>query len=316
METKFVTAEDKVEYADFFRHHLIHILGSRKRAPLYHYTSGATLIRILESSQMWSTQVACMNDSKEWIHAIETFKKGLDEYRRGTFNPAFEPCLKRLEQACENPEASAVGVFLTCFSEKRDDLSQWRAYGGPTGYSLCFSVERLINIVSGFGGINLLSPVLYGWEGGARTLIEDAIKWAEHHFLRGIDRKRAPTVEEWAEDFSRYWLWSLSFYAPFLKHESFRDEAEWRVVHTLMDEDKPNLTFQQRTSMMTRHLPLPLNEKKEGSAISLLPLERITVGPSNFGPLSRIGVGDLLVKHGYGESVPVDNSAIPYRPYL
>jgi hypothetical protein len=313
MDTKFVNDIDKATYADFFRHHLINIVGSRKRVPLYHYTNGGTLIRILESGQIWSTHVSCMNDSKEWIYAIESFRRGLAEYRKGTVNQVFEPCLSRMERACDNPDASTVAVFLTCFSEKADDLSQWRAYGGPAGYALAFSLDQIIATVSSFGGLNLISPVMYGWE-GARLLVEDAIKWAEHFFLQGIAGQRAPSVEEWADDFVAYWLWSLSFYAPFLKHESFRDEAEWRLVHLLQNEDKPNLTFQQRTSMMTRHLPLPLGQKKGGS--TLLPLERIIVGPSNFSALSRIAVGDLLVKCGYADAVPVDNSSIPYRPYL
>ena len=59
-------------------------------------------------------------------------------------NPAVEPILTRLDEALSNPGVEIASVFVTCLSERRDDLSQWRAYsGGEGGYAIQFDLIKL-----------------------------------------------------------------------------------------------------------------------------------------------------------------------------
>lgn len=67
---KYITPQVQAFADDFGKHHLtqrVHL----PQGPLYHYTSGEHLMRIVESGELWSTQAACMNDSKELIYAVE-----------------------------------------------------------------------------------------------------------------------------------------------------------------------------------------------------------------------------------------------------
>ncbi len=311
MAWKHVTKDDELEYSKFFRHHIDNIIRSKPPGPLYHYTAGSTLIQILQSGQMWATHVSCLNDSKEWVYAAEAFRDALIA-RRSTVSTEFRPCFDQLERSAQVITSVAVPAFVTCFSLRNDDLSQWRAYGGQAGYCLEFDFMKLAQATD--AAKDVLVPVLYG--NGANVLLNDAITWAETYFRKGVADCRAPSVQEWASDFSDFWLWSLGFYAPMIKHDSFRDEAEWRTIRFLRPEDTGNMMFLQRSAMMTRHLPKTLGEKPAPNLPPRLPITKVTVGPTNHADECRLAVGDLLVKCGYGQTVPVENSRIPYRPYL
>ena len=60
----YVREEDRQEYRRFCQHHLPAF--SRALPPeLWHYTSADGLIKILQSGQLWSTQITCLNDTLE-----------------------------------------------------------------------------------------------------------------------------------------------------------------------------------------------------------------------------------------------------------
>jgi hypothetical protein len=67
---KFITPEIEKIAHDFGLHHLQRRIGLPP-GPIYHYTTGDNLIRIIDSGELWSTQAACMNDTKELIYVIE-----------------------------------------------------------------------------------------------------------------------------------------------------------------------------------------------------------------------------------------------------
>ena len=49
------------------------IIARLRREPppeLWHYTTGEGLIKIIESGELWSTQVSCLNDATEYRYAI------------------------------------------------------------------------------------------------------------------------------------------------------------------------------------------------------------------------------------------------------
>ena len=124
-------------------------------------------------------------------------------------------------------------------------------------------------------------------------------------------KKRAPTKEEWALEFLTYWALLVIVFAPYIKHPRFAGEREWRLVYHLQDEAIPRMRYLQRSSMMTKHVPLRLMSR-DGQP--RLPLTGIVVGPSRHKEISKIAVGDLLRTHGYSDKdVPVSVTTIPYR---
>ena len=120
------------------------------------------------------------------------------------------------------------------------------------------------------------------------------------------------TREEWAEAFLADWNEAVTYLAPLLKHDAFRDEKEWRLIRRFGDADIPRMQFVQRQQVLSRHLPLEF-AVPDGS-VAPLPIAAITVGPSRHKQISLIGVGDLLRKSGYApREVELKLSGVPYQ---
>ena len=109
---------------------------------VWHYTSGAGLLGVIESGTLWATQVSCLNDSTEVRYGSKLFRDALVKLRQSMPpDPEVEQMLDQSTSALledpSTPSHAPSMYFVTCFSEHEDDLRQWRAYsGGENGWSL------------------------------------------------------------------------------------------------------------------------------------------------------------------------------------
>jgi len=308
MDTKFITEEDKRAYSEFFAHHLRGIASRRTPVPLHHYTSGENTIAILESKEIWATQIGCLSDAKELVHGSDLLGSAITEKIAEGPSKDFKALLEEMARLLSAPRPEVAGAFVVCFTEKPDDLSQWRAYGGNEGgYALQFDFGSLVAAAARIGSV--IVPVAYD-AGTKHILMNDILRWSECFFVKGLTEKRAPIPVQWVEEFASFWLWNLSFLLPMIKHDAFEAEAEWRLIYWLKDTDIPRMKFTQQQSMMRRHLPLELRADVNDSH-SRLPLAGIMVGPTRHPELSRIGINDLLVKRSYAFRASMTD--IPFR---
>jgi hypothetical protein len=306
---QYISPADEVQIGKFLKHYAQRFFLIPD-GPLYHYTTGENFIKIIQSGEIWATQAACLNDTTELIYAADELRRCVEAKMKASHNPNIDPILIRLNEALSDPGAEISPVFVACFSECRDDLSQWRAYsGGEGGYAIQFDPIKLRE--AGFlprpdGKIEpkiLLVRVEYDPSNHA-AMFDDILKWTEQFFL-GLDGAKKATVEAWADEFCRYWLDRLSFYAPCIKNPSFKEEKEWRLIYYFRPDDLKSMQFRQRQSMMTRHIPLCLKKP--------LPITEVLVGPCRHPRLSKIVAGDLLVSGGYDPSTDVTLTRVPYR---
>jgi hypothetical protein len=299
-EWKYVTEKDKATTREIMECHLP-LLAQIPTMPLFHYTRGETLICIIKNSELWSTQIGCLNDTAEIRYAVDGL---LERIRQRRPNLQLEPLLRRLNEVLSDPQLETAPVFVACFSELNDDLSQWRAYsGGEGGYAIRFDSPKLRE--SGAPNQVLLLRVEYDSQ-RQTAILDDIVSRAERYYLECEGRQRAPCLEQWAEEFVTFYLSLVNILLPCLKHPAFAAEREWRLVYYYRPDDLTPLQFRQRASMMSRHLPLRLSKP--------LPISGVTIGPCRYLLLSRTAVSDLLHTHGYTSAVPnVQLSEIPYR---
>lgn len=123
--TQQLSCDDESKIADFLDHY-IHQTCSMPACPVYHYTTGESFIKIIQSGELWATQAACLNDTTELTYATEEIRKRVNAKLCGSHNPAIKPVLTWISEALSNPGPEVSPVFVTCFSEQRDSLSQWR----------------------------------------------------------------------------------------------------------------------------------------------------------------------------------------------
>ena len=310
-DNQYLSAADEVQVAGFLNHYAqrFFLIPS---GPLYHYTTGENFIKIMQSGELWATQAACLNDTTELVYAAEQLHRCVKAKIDAPHNPAIDPILTRMDEALREPSVETSPVFVTCFSERRDDLSQWRAYsGGEGGYAIQFDPPKLRQagiLPTPDGKMEpqiLLVRVEYNPMNHA-SMFDDILKWTEQFFLCLSGAKTAPSIDAWADEFCRYWLEQLAFYAPCIKNPSFEDEKEWRFIYYLRPDDPTRMQFRQRQSMMSRHIPLRLTKP--------LPITQVLVGPCRHPRLSQVAAGDLLLSSGYDpNNVEVKITGVPYR---
>jgi hypothetical protein len=279
---------------------------------LWHYTSGTVLIAILQSCAIWCTHVSCLNDAAEIHHAASLLTQAVRErWAKTTSRTPEESCLY---DALPDRLADDVRLsrwFVTCFTTKNDDLSQWRAYsGGEGGYAIGFDTAKMLDAF--LNSNSVIAPVVYDQSRQMQTC-RQIVERAFDAYRQGLTDRPGVAASEWATVFVSEWFKYADMLLPMLKNAAFSDESEWRIIRSLQPTDVGQMIYQQKSSMMTRHLPMRPKLRRP-AAVKLLPISEIVVGPSRHKAISTIGVNDLLRTLGYPDgSVEVSLSAIPFQ---
>jgi Protein of unknown function (DUF2971) len=306
---EYVREEDREEYRRFAGHH--HVIFASDRPPvneIWHYTDAAGLIGIIQSGEIWCTQVSCLNDSLEQRYFGDLVHASVKTLRASNTNLTLGVLLRVADDSLANQDVAPVGNFVACFSEVEDDLGQWRGYGGgQCGYALGFRVDRVLEALKLRPSAAFL-PMHYE-HSRHQFLVADVLRMAQAYFIQGVQRG-LPDVERWAREFLDAFAMELGPFASVIKHPKFSSERERRIVTFLQKGEHTQLEFRQRRTLLARHLPIDLTVNV-GTA-KLLPLTRVYIGPGPTQRVSQVSVGDLLLKYGY-QDVPVELSKVPYR---
>jgi len=305
--------EDTKEYTDFIGLQVeeLQSLKFDSNKILWHYTAGDSLINIIESGVLFATQVSCLNDSTEvrysggvLLNAIERVhkKEGLNEVVRSFL----DRMAAALADQPDAPSHAPSPYFVSCFSEKGDDLSQWRAYsGGENGYAIGFRASGL------FGAPNsIVVRVNYDKE-LHRKIAEQVAEATVRFFESGLERNRAESPEKWADEFLVEWGHRVANLGPLVKDEGFSGEKEYRLVHELQFREMGSVRFRQKKTLLSRYLPLS-HPQAVASRAPLLPIAEVKIGPSRHKELSAVSVRTLLSQFGYG-NLSVTLSEIPFQ---
>jgi hypothetical protein len=157
--------------------------------------------------------------------------------------------------------------------------------------------------------------------------LDDLLQEAESVFNQCEGAKMAPDQES-IKEFVTYYLGevSLALCAAFVKDPAFQAENEWRLVCELEATELPPSCFRQRSSMMSRHMPLSfkyplpsvprLGDELPSAPRSgdKLPIVGVRVGPCRYPELSELAVHDLLASNGYDtQKIDISKTKIPYR---
>ncbi|RJP55543.1 MAG: DUF2971 domain-containing protein [Anaerolineaceae bacterium] len=247
---------------------------------IYHYTTISGIIGIITHRELWASDCQFLNDGAELSYAKDIYfaeiqKLNLPPLEDGGYRIAGHSLLY-------------FRMFVACFCEDGDLLSQWRGYGADQGYALGFDIEKLRSL-----NIGEVVPVQYGIANPAEFFskeIRDAAQPTAH-----------PGVVEWHTS-----EWLLPRLAR-VKHPSFSEEREWRILkqETLFDLSAQNPPTQFRSSSMG---PIPY------LVITFPPecLREIIIGPGNHTGIRLNAVQSLLQYNGFSE-VNIRLSEIPFR---
>ena len=173
-----------------------------KKMVLYHYCPTETFFKILESKEIWFSDVTKSNDSSEIKYTMDILKEYLLKKRESLY--------RKLYYSEVEKTLSHYKFFCWCLSEEGDKLSQWRAYAPSGGVSLGFDFAKLETYISSLSYI-------------PKECRPREIKYKKRDFINEVLK----TI-----DFSHPYdeeIQTLLDNIPFYKNKSFGEEKEWRI---------------------------------------------------------------------------------------
>lgn len=215
--------------------------SEKKSKGIYHYCSLDSFISMVNTHELWLCDVSKSNDRLElkwsWEECSEQAMSILDEFLshyESLKNEKVDFDIKLLSPnemkksfmigAGSRDSGFSLRAFTLCFTELRDSLGQWRAYGDDgAGLALKFSAKSFceINKREGFEEFSFVKfgPVEYSKPNNFGVF--DA--------LRNELQQRNVSASELLDYIHKGTFISL-FQAPFYKNPGFKEEKEWRLA--------------------------------------------------------------------------------------
>jgi S-adenosylhomocysteine hydrolase len=269
-------------------------LNQRPQTALFHYTTPAGLIGILEESSIWASSSYHLNDAAEFRYAIRLIMDRLQlrlQSEHGPNNPAYGNLLESLQMVTKG-----VQVFIASFSEQGDLLSQWLAYSGSDGYALGIDAQQAEAAIA--DGFTLVRCV---YELEAQTRIADAFIDIYCDSSDGTT-DRSGVIKK------------ALIVASAIKHPGFEKEAEWRLVKALaIGWHDEKLFFRPG-----RNGIVPYMKARLSSADAKYIPSMIYIGPNGDMDAAAAALETFLSYRGdrkmFRPQVEVVQSRTPYRP--
>lgn len=271
----------------------------------YHYTSCEGLKGILESKSLWATKIHYLNDSEEYVLALEIASKTLCQLNHLNKDADLKKLLSEMERHLERIETP--NIFVLSFSPKKDQLSQWRGYCPSGGYSIGFSADTLLHC-AGSQNFNLF-PCLYDTN-EQEKLIMQIIQDHINLFKTQKQNTRKHDSESLIEPISESFSVTLYNIAPIIKNSAFSEEEEWRIFSRPINKNNKNnknINFRVKNNLLIPYFNFSLRDAQEQFTVT-----RIVVGPMPYQELAFNSLGDFLAKNDIYCNVSL-TSETPYR---
>lgn len=320
---------------------------------LYHYTNLGGLTGILQSRQLWATDIRYLNDANELSYGVAEMAEvvarvaaempdltGDDLRRFGTLDELGEEELDHSDPEAPGPAHRAVNAaavslaalvdeslpqppvewkwangYVTCFTSKADSLGQWRGYAGGDGFAIGFKRESLGE---------LTVPC---WDYRNGDLDFDSDKWLDQLIpppqpVEYGDEKLEAMLAH-AEMALRQYISSNDPVVPYLNFSLNILTIALRICTTMKDA-----AFEEEAEwrlFAVQPYMAKLNFRPGGYgnggvvpytqiAFPADAIERIVIGPGNAPELRERAIQQMLETYGFGiERVEVAHSTVPFR---
>jgi hypothetical protein len=263
------------------------------RNTIFHYTSQQGLLGIIKEKALWLSSIRHLSDAAEFGYSVELVRDRLMRKlraERGPWNHYYGAILERLDLVKE------VAPFVGSFSEHGDLLSQWRAYTpNGIGFSIGFKYQYLIDLA----------------EKQQCRLVKCVYQKAEHDVIVEELITLGGRLVNGGEYEDAVTAFFLGFYnvAPAMKHPSFSEELEWRLVKEVALPNDVARKFREGKSML-----IPYKEFKLAKEDGVISFSRVFVGPTPHMDLSIASLQNLLMISEV-DGWKITASSIPYRSW-
>lgn len=288
---------------------------SENRELVYHYTTGEGLKGIVQSKRLWATGAYYLNDTSEIEYGCRLVASVIEESSAKAETRFAEAVLRQSHRIVTDPGQQKIRkdiLYVACFCESDNLLSQWRAYSRSGGYAVGFRVADLRNLQPEHTTVSV-DKVLYAKPDQierVRNIVSSALDTLrDEDVVRGdADDPSADDILDAASDLAQVLLSAVtSFKAP-----DFAEEREWRIVcqpYHLDNDEKLNLVHKIVRFRASARGLVPYIELAPYDTSMTLPIYSVRFGPAQNPDLARSATRLLLDANGF-RSIKVEGSSI------
>ncbi|MCA1928702.1 DUF2971 domain-containing protein [Rheinheimera sp.] len=278
---------------------------------LYHYTNSAGLLGILSSNKFWATESEFLNDSREVKHGLELAETIVNELHTEV-QCAFSQSI--LNETKEEIYKYNGEIYIACFSEEGDLLSQWKGYGDyGKGYAIKLDHHQLFRQKRKFPFVKIeIKKVVYE-EVEQVELIRSQLQWILE--CTKSTRDESPELEELLIGYAARWAANvLRNMACRFKDRAFSEEKEWRAIYSNQDksEEGPQpIQFRLGDGGVIPYMELDICPSAQRTEWHL-PISEVVIGAKNNFELAEKTIM-LLCKRSNIPKPIISRSKIPLR---
>ena len=263
--------------------------GEPRPEIVYHYTSLDTAIKILNSLEMWCTNVAFSNDPSEGI------------YGQGVIDRVCATDPDLLLAGARKLVSTEIDGYAISFSEAPDELTQWRSYCS-NGRGVSIGVDT--DVLAKRGSVAFCQIEYDG--GRQEKLVRNILN---------LFRGRMLSARSWLPRLHRLaYVLTLSFVIVrgMLKDPAYHSEREYRLLDALPKDPKRHNTKIEHFQRGPTAVPFfRVDLRASTGAGAVQPIRKVYVGPC-----LDFGVAEAALKRTAAYAAqPFDivKSAVPMR---
>lgn len=277
---------------------------------LYHYTSFKGLLGIVDSGVLWASDVRYMNDSAEMKHTADLIRAEI--VSRITGGHDNQKLLNQFMDWVSYRITNGHMLFGASFRSNGNLLSQWRSYSSlGKGVSLGFNPNHILQCAKSQSF--QVGKCIYEPDDQLKLIkqIVDAVEILAEEDGENNDLSNKQPSQSYYDVFEKVES-DLLRIAVILKHPSFQEEEEWRIVSPVITDYLTSpVLFREGTSMLVPYFEFNLKLCQNDSVT----LEHIFLGPTPNINLSMNSITLYLTKKGIRPKAGINYCQIPYRQW-
>jgi hypothetical protein len=276
---------------------------------LFHYTSLAGLMGVLNTGELWASELRSLNDTTELTRGFDLLAGAATDRLTGDSDDIAQQLLDWIE----NRSRYGPMMFAAAFTEEGNLLSQWRGYCPPgAGVSFGLSFAH-IKACASSNRFRLGKCIYDGLR--QRELAQTFTDLLLEAARREGPNTRLHPSQSYHSTFHRLEEQTLHWCA-LMKHEAFAAEVEWRAVSEAhidyVTGAGASIRYRVGQSMVVPYIAFPLRNSD-----GVVPLDLLITGPTPHPERATESVQRLVAQHLRGLHGPwkAQYCQIPYRAW-